>query len=273
MGKYYKRSLKPPKNKSFFVFGPRGTGKTTWLRHNFPKAIYVNLLEPAVYNKLLASPEELETFIKKDFSDWVIVDEIQKVPELLNVVHYLIEKNGYKFILTGSNARKLKREGVNLLAGRALVYHMYPLIREEIKDDFVLKTSLHFGNMPAVYVEDNKEEYLESYVMTYLQQEVWQEGWIKNLPAFSRFLKVASFSQGSLLNVSETCCTFVFKVLMISFLISSIATVALSYITLSKAPSAMASEGSKLFKMLFVKRRIPRLDRYNKNNNFNKTKN
>ncbi len=203
MSIYYQRQLKIPHNKSFFLFGPRGTGKTTWIKNNFPEAIYINLLKPEIYNHLLANPEKLEDFIVDKFSDWIIIDEVQKVPELLNEVHRLIESKGYKFILTGSNARKLRQKGVNLLAGRALVLNMYPLVTEELKEDFNLKTSLRFGNMPAIYNEEDKEGYLEAYAMTYLQQEVLQEGWIKNLPAFSRFLRIASFSQGSLLNISE----------------------------------------------------------------------
>jgi len=203
MYKYYQRQLKAPKNKSFFLFGPRGTGKTTWLKRNFQKAVYINLLKSEIYNNLLARPEDLSDFIPDNFSDWVIIDEIQKVPELLNEVHRLIEEKEYKFILTGSNARKLRRKGVNLLAGRALTYYVYPLLASELKEDFNLQESLRFGNMPAVYNEKDKKKYLESYVMTYIFQEVLQEGLTKNLPAFSRFLKAASFSQGAVLNISR----------------------------------------------------------------------
>jgi len=199
----YQRQLKCAKNKSFFLFGPRGTGKTTWLIDNFPKAVYIDLLKAGNYNLLLARPERLEEFIPNDFSDWVIIDEVQKIPELLNEVHRLIEDKKYKFILTGSNARKLKKEGVNLLAGRALTYYAHPLTVKELGEDFDLRKSLKFGNMPAVYGEGNEKEYLESYVATYLNQEVFQEGLTRNLSAFSRFLEVASFSQGSVLNVSE----------------------------------------------------------------------
>lgn len=203
MRNYYKRSLKFPKNKSFFLFGPRGTGKTTWLKYNFPKAIYINLLKAEIYNDLLAHPEKLQDFILKDFFGWIIIDEVQKVPELLDEVHRLIEEKKHKFILTGSSARKLKKKGVNLLAGRALTYYMYPLVSGELKEDFDLQESLRFGNMPAIFSEEDKEKYLESYIMTYIHQEVLQEGLTKNLPAFSRFLEAASFSQGSILNISR----------------------------------------------------------------------
>jgi len=199
----YSRSLKPPKSKSFFLFGPRGTGKTTWVKSSFPEAIYLDLLEAELYNDLLANPQRLENFIPKDFQNWVIIDEIQKVPELLNEIHRLIETYKYKFILTGSSARKLRERGHNLLAGRALSYSFYPLTAIELGKDFDLKHSLRYGCLPCVYTEKTPKEYLESYVKTYLEEEVKQEGLTRNLSAFSRFLEIASFSQGSMLNVSE----------------------------------------------------------------------
>ena len=203
MKKYYRRAIRVNQNKSFFLFGPRGTGKTTWLRHNFKDALYIDLLRIDIYTNLLAYPENLIHFVPDGFSDWIIIDEIQRVPELLNEVHRLIEEKRYKFILTGSSARKLRKGGVNLLAGRALTYYMYPLTAEELGGDFDLTTSLRFGNMPAVYEEEDKKRYLQSYVSTYILQEVLQEGLTRNLPAFNRFLQVASFSQGSVLNISN----------------------------------------------------------------------
>lgn len=139
------------------MFGSRGTSTTTRLKHNFPKAIYVNLLKAEVYNNLLAYPEKLEEFIPGDFSDWVIIDEVQRIPELLNEVHRLIEDKKYKFILTGSSARKLRQKGVNLLAGRALTCHMHPLISSELKQDFDLHKALKSGNLPAIQIEENKK--------------------------------------------------------------------------------------------------------------------
>ncbi len=203
MPKYYKRIIKVADNKSFFLFGPRGTGKTTWLKYNFKNAVYIDLLRADIYNNLLSYPENLSNFVPKNFSDWIIIDGIQRVPELLNEVHRLIEEKKYKFILTGSNARKIRRRGVNLLAGRALTFYMYPLTAKELDDDFNLSESLRFGNMSAVYEEENKRKYLESYVSTYILQEVLQEGLTKNLPAFNRFLQAASFSQGYVLNISS----------------------------------------------------------------------
>ncbi|MBI5412669.1 ATP-binding protein [Candidatus Peregrinibacteria bacterium] len=199
----YKRIIQPPLHKSFFLFGPRGTGKTTWLKTNFPKAIYLDLLEAGLFNDLLARPERLENFIAPDFKDWVILDEVQRIPALLNEIHRLIESRKIKFILTGSSARKLKKQEMNLLAGRALTYHLYPLTIAELGNDFDLQKSLKYGNLPAVSSELDPKKYLESYVMTYLEQEIQQEGLTRNLGAFTRFLETASFSQGSLLNISE----------------------------------------------------------------------
>lgn len=199
----YSRLIKSPENKSFFLFGPRGTGKTTWVKQSFPNAVYIDLLESRLFNDLLADPQRLVNFIPNNFNDWIIIDEVQKIPELLNEVHRLIEKHKYKFILTGSSARKLRRKGPNLLAGRALNYSMHPLTAIELGKDFDLNHSLMFGNLPSVYVESNPKDYLESYIKTYLQEEIQQEGLTKNLSRFSRFLEAASFSQGSVLNISE----------------------------------------------------------------------
>lgn len=199
----YSRLIEPPKDKSFFLFGPRGTGKTTWVKSKFTKAVYLDLLEAELFNDLLANPQRLENFIPKDFNDWVIIDEVQRVPELLNEIHRLIEKKKYKFILTGSSARKIRRKGVNLLAGRALSYHLYPLTAVELADSFDLNHSLGYGHLPCVYTEQNPKAYLESYVKAYLEEEVRQEGFTRNLSAFSRFLEAASFSQGSVLNISS----------------------------------------------------------------------
>ncbi|OGQ67577.1 MAG: ATPase [Deltaproteobacteria bacterium RIFCSPLOWO2_12_FULL_50_11] len=199
----YSRLFNLPENKSFFLFGPRGTGKTTWVQATFPSGIYLDLLEAGLFNDLITHPQRLENLIPKDFRDWVILDEIQRVPELLNEVHRLIEKYKYKFILTGSSARKLKKQGPNLLAGRALTRFFHPLTVKELGDDFSLEHSLKFGLLPSVSIESQPKGYLESYVKTYLQEEIQQEGLTRNLGAFSRFLEAASFSQGSILNISS----------------------------------------------------------------------
>ncbi|MCK5510890.1 ATP-binding protein [Candidatus Parcubacteria bacterium] len=201
--KYYKRIIQTTKSNSFFLFGPRGTGKTSWLKKNFKDALYFDLLDSATYRKLLANPESLSKLIPNGFNNWIIIDEIQRIPELLNEAHRLIENKKYKFILTGSNARKLRKKGINLLAGRAYTYEMHPLSAAELKKDFSLKKSLKTGHLPKAYTADDPKKFLSSYIKTYLREEVAEEGLTRNLGDFYRFLEVASFSQGEALNIAE----------------------------------------------------------------------
>ena len=198
----YPRIINYPKNKSFFLFGPRGTGKTSWVKTQFPNALYLDLLQSELFNDLLARPGLLEKLIPAEHADWIIIDEVQRIPALLFEVHRLIENKKHKFILTGSSARKLRKRGVNLLGGRALTLHMHPLTIAELGNDFNLEHSLRYGQLPCAYTEADPKSYLESYVSTYLREEVQQEGLTRNLGAFSRFLEAASFSQASLLNIS-----------------------------------------------------------------------
>lgn len=190
---------------SLFVFGPRGTGKTQWLKQHLANenTIYFDLLDSSVFRNLQAYPERLKTLIKPNFEGWIIIDEVQKIPELLDEVHRLIEHEGKRFILTGSSARKLKRSGVNLLAGRAIRYHMHALVIQELKEAFNLEHALTLGMLPATYTYDDPVGYLSTYVTTYLREEVQQEGLTRNMSAFTRFLEVASFSQGSTVNYTE----------------------------------------------------------------------
>lgn len=190
-------------NQSFFLFGPRGTGKTTWLKRAFPNAVYLDLLESELYTRLTASPGSLERFIPAVSGAWVIIDEVQRIPELLNEVHRLIENRKIRFVLTGSSARSLRKKGVNLLAGRALTRHLHPLTVEELGDDFSLQESLQYGHLPYISQTENKKDYLASYIQTYLREEVLQEGLTRSLSSFTRFLEIASFSQGSMVNASE----------------------------------------------------------------------
>jgi len=198
----YARILNHPADKSFFLFGPRGTGKTTWVKHSFPDGILIDLLDSSLHNLLLPAPQRLEDFIPPGFDNWVIIDEIQRIPELLNEVHRLIENRRIKFVLTGSSARKLRKKGVNLLAGRAVTRSMHPLTPRELGDDFSLDHSLLYGLLPSVYIESDPDDYLNSYVHTYLREEIQQEGLTRNLQTFARFLETASFSQGSPLNIT-----------------------------------------------------------------------
>ncbi len=189
---------------SFFIFGPRGTGKTAWLKSKLDlnDCVYIDLLDNLTYRTLSGRPERLIEYIKPGFKGRVIIDEVQKVPALLDEVHRLIESNHYRFILTGSSARKLKQKGVNLLAGRAIRYTMHPLVIQELGDAFQLEHALTFGMLPATYTYSDPAGYLATYVDTYLREEVMQEGLTRNVSAFSRFLEIASFSQGSTINAS-----------------------------------------------------------------------
>ncbi len=189
---------------SFFLFGPRGTGKSTWLKQHFSDAVVIDLLAPEVFRRFAAHPERLRDIVTGAEGKIIIIDEVQKIPELLDVVHELIEKgSGFQFILTGSSARKLKRTGVDLLAGRAIVKTMHPFMATELDSSFSLTESLQFGLVPLVVASLDPAETLASYVALYLREEVQMEGIVRNIGAFSRFLEAVSFSHGSILNVSE----------------------------------------------------------------------
>lgn len=191
-------------SQSFFLFGPRGTGKSTWLKQHYTDAEVVDLLAPEIFRRYSAKPERLREVTSASKSKTIIIDEVQKIPELLDVVHELMEnKTEFQFILTGSSARKLKKTGVDLLAGRAIVKTMHPFMAAELGKSFSLTKSLQTGLVPLIHSSLDPQETLSSYAALYLKEEVQMEGIVRNIGAFSRFLEAISFSHGSTLNVSE----------------------------------------------------------------------
>ncbi len=190
---------------SFFLFGPRGTGKSTWLKTTFPTALFIDLLDPEIFRTYSARPERLKDAVKgQSIGSTIIIDEIQKLPELLDVVHLIMEGSAkYRFILTGSSSRKLKQSGVDLLAGRAIVKTMHPFMATELGDSFSLEDSLITGLVPLVADSSHPMRTLRSYISIYIQEEVKQEGLVRNIGGFNRFLEAICFSHGSVLNVSE----------------------------------------------------------------------
>jgi len=199
----FERFLHPPTD-SFFLFGPRGCGKSTWLKHHFESALQISLLDEGLYQSYLANPSLFFDSVRvAKPRSWVAVDEIQRLPQLLNEVHRLIEDYKIKFVLTGSSARKLKRSGVNLLAGRAVRRNMYPLTPMEMGKKFDLDKSLRFGTLPLIVNAENPKDTLTSYVQMYLKEEIQAEAIVKNLAGFSRFLPVAALFHGQSLNISN----------------------------------------------------------------------
>jgi len=190
---------------SFFLFGPRGTGKSTLIRNRYQDAIWVDLLKPETLRRFLARPERLEHLIAGEpEKKTIVIDEIQKAPELLSVVHSLIEeKKNLQFILTGSSARKLKRASINLLGGRALKRTLHPFIAAELGNQFSLSRALHEGTLPLIYTAANPADSLRAYIDLYLHEEIYTEGLVRNIENFSRFLEVISFSHGGLLNTTN----------------------------------------------------------------------
>jgi uncharacterized protein len=197
----YSRLLKPT-DRSFFLFGPRGTGKTAWLKEQLTDALTFDLLQSSVHQRFAAAPDRLGDLVPERYKGWVVLDEIQRVPELLNEVHRLIEGRKLRFAMTGSSARKLRRQGINLLAGRARTLRMHPLSALELGKDFDLKRGVQYGALPFACTTKDPAAYLGDYVGTYLREEVQQEALVRDVGSFSRFLEAASLSQGSVLNMA-----------------------------------------------------------------------
>ena len=198
----YKRITQLPA-RSFFLFGVRGVGKSSWARTALPQALRLDLLDEALFHDLLADPSLFRELLSTVTpGDWVVVDEVQRIPSLLNEVHRLIEERGLRFALLGSSARKLKTAGTNLLAGRASRKAMYPLVPQELGDDFKLDDVLRYGSIPLVWVAEERREVLESYTQLYLREEIRAEAVVRNLPGFVRFLPVAALLHGQTLNVT-----------------------------------------------------------------------
>jgi predicted AAA+ superfamily ATPase len=185
--------------KSLFLFGPRQTGKTALVRHALPQARVYDLLDADVFLTLSRRPAQLGEELGPS-DRLVVVDEIQKLPVLLDEVHRLIEQRQVRFVLTGSSARKLRRGGVNLLGGRAPSWTLHPFIYRELGSAFDLTRALDRGLLPAIYFSDSPREDLRAYVGTYLKEEIAAEALTRSVPAFSRFLEVAALSHGTMLN-------------------------------------------------------------------------
>jgi len=205
----FPRLSNPPESSSFFLFGPRGTGKSTFLEQHFAqdRTLWIDLLDPEQEDIYARRPKELSERIsaQKGRFDWVVIDEIQKVPRLLSVVHESIERTGTRFALTGSSARKLRRGSADMLSGRAFVEHMFPLTSREMGDAFDLQSALETGTLPGLTRLESREDrlaFLRAYALTYLKEEVWSEQVVRKLDPFRLFLEVAAQCNGEIVNTS-----------------------------------------------------------------------
>jgi predicted AAA+ superfamily ATPase len=195
-----------PKGQTIILFGPRKTGKTTFLKHTFPNSLFIDLLQSELLRKYSTQPERLREellLLKNEQKELpIIIDEAQLVPALLNEIHWLIENAGLYFILCGSSTRRLRAAGVNLLGGRAWTYSFFPFVYPEL-NPFDLQQVLERGVIPSHYLSPSYQRHLEAYVQDYLTLEIQQEGLVRNLPAFQHFLEVAAFSSGEIINYAN----------------------------------------------------------------------
>jgi predicted AAA+ superfamily ATPase len=198
----YPRLTSPPKG-SFFLLGIRGAGKSTWVRDKFPGAYFVDLLDESRYQSLLANPGLLAMELRDlPAQRDVVLDEVQRIPPLLNEVHRAIEAGRRRFVLVGSSARRLKTATTNLLAGRAVMKTMYPLVPAELGRDFNLERVLRFGSIPVVWQADDPRAALDAYIQLYVKEEIRAEALVRNLPGFLRFLPLAALFHGQVINVA-----------------------------------------------------------------------
>ena len=206
----FRRLLQITRRNSFFLFGARGTGKTTYIRNAFtPDAVlYIDLLDAEIEDAYRRTPQRLERQIRAlpQTVEWVLIDEVQRAPRLLDVVHRLIERTEKRFVLTGSSSRKLRRGASNLLAGRAFVYNLYPLTVPELEDAFDLEDALRWGTLPGIYAlqgNEDKQSYLRAYALTYLKEEIVAEQIVRRLDPFGQFLEVAAQANGTIINYAN----------------------------------------------------------------------
>jgi predicted AAA+ superfamily ATPase len=198
------QKLPPAGTETFFLWGPRQTGKSTLLRDRYENAVWIDLLKAEEYRRYLQQPELLrQELADGDRDRQIVIDEIQKVPALLDEAHWLLENRGFQFALCGSSARKVKRGAANLLGGRAIRYELHGLVASELKQEFELDRILNHGYLPRIYASARPRKLLDAYVADYLKEEVAAEGLVRNLPVFSEFLNIAALSDAEIVNFSN----------------------------------------------------------------------
>jgi len=200
----YTRSLSLPTagTETFFLWGPRQAGKSTLLRDTYPTALWIDLLKTDEYRRFLQNPELIREMVEYKTASFVVIDEIQKVPALLNEVHWLLEHRSVHFALCGSSARKIRKGNANLLGGRGVNYELYGFSAHELSGDFVLDRMLNNGYLPVFHSATKPERIQSSYVSGYLKDEIAAEGYVRNLPGYSQFLNMAALSDGEMVNFS-----------------------------------------------------------------------
>jgi uncharacterized protein len=204
MIEYIRRAveLPPPGEETFFLWGPRQTGKSTLLHTVYPEALWIDLLKSEEYRRFTERPETLREIIAYQNAGFAVIDEIQKVPALLDEIHWLYENKGVHFALCGSSARKVKRGSANLLGGRGIRYELFGFNSRELGEKFELERMLNNGYLPTIYFSDHPDKMLNAYVSQYLKEEIAAEGLVRKLPAYSRFLQMAALSDCELVNYS-----------------------------------------------------------------------